>query len=64
MSALVSYFLSLITSGAIYLGVPLSIVCDCSENLWITINQKSAILIQKPFVLHLKNKIFAGFKSR
>ncbi len=64
MSAFVSYFLLLITSGAIYLGVPLSIVCDCSEKLWIAISPKSAILTQSSFVSDFFNKIFAGFKSR
>jgi hypothetical protein len=33
MSAFMYIFLLVITSGAIYLGVPLDIVCDCCENL-------------------------------
>jgi hypothetical protein len=64
MSAFVSYFLLLITSGAVYLGVPLSKVCNCYENSWIAKYPKSAILTQIPFESHFFKRILAGFKSR
>ncbi len=64
MSAFVSYSLLLITSGAIYLGVPLSKECNCPKYSWIAISPKSAILTQSPFDLDFVNKILAGFKSR